>query len=211
MEDTENVNDLYMEFKNGETKLNDVILNQLQRLIKQDIQEHAEGNSTEIIQQDGEATETNVYSADAINKMNIRNIAIAYNETTQNINSEYTIYPLANADLIGNKLKLENGKIIIGKGVKKVKVNASAFLEDVGSTKISYVWLQILQNGQRKCGSISSGVAVWFQSIVVSDYILDVKENDYIELEINNANYTTHVIQARGGKENTRLYVEVIE
>lgn len=43
MEDTENANDLYMEFKNGKTKLNDITLNQLQRLIKEDIRENGGG------------------------------------------------------------------------------------------------------------------------------------------------------------------------
>lgn len=171
------------------------------------------GDSIEIIQEDGEASETNVYSAKAIDEITAKNIAVAYDDNAgqQDLNAEYNKITFTNADIVGDKLKFENGKIVVGKDVKKLKVSATAFLEDVGSTKISYIWLQILQNGQKKCGSIASGVPVWFQSIIISDYILDVKENDYIELEVNNANYTTHIPQVRSGKENTRLYVEVIE
>lgn len=166
-----------------------------------------------IKQENEEATETNVYSAKAINEMTAKNIAVAYLGLNMNVNvdTEYKRLSLSNADIIGEKLKLQNGKIIIGKDVKKVRVNASVFMENVGSSNISYIWLQVLQNGQRKCGSIASGVPVWFQSIVISDFILDVKENDYLELEVNNANYTTHIPTVRSSKENTRLYVEVIE
>lgn len=182
------------------------LLNNIKKLIKQENEE---------------ATETNVYSAKAIDKMNARNIAVAYNNEAQNINSEYVTYTLTDADLIGDKLKfvteknangeIVNGKIVIGKNIKKVKVNASVFMENMQSNNISYIWLQIFQNGHAKCGSIASGVPVWFQTLIISDCILDVKENDYIELNINNANYTTHIPTVRGGKENTRLYVEVIE
>lgn len=146
-----------------------------------------------------------------IKNTNNYNIAIAYNNESQNVNAQFFTFTLTGMDLIGDKLKLENGKVIIGKGVKKIKVSATAFFENINSTNIAYVWLFISHNGERKSNSIASGVSIWFQSLVISDCILDVKENDYLELIVNNPNWETHIPTIRGGKENTRLYVEVIE
>lgn len=169
------------------------------------------GVVAEVIQKDGETSNTNVYSADAVNKIFERNILTATIENNVNVNQEYTNLNLIESVKVGNKLSIENGRIKIGKGVSKIKVNASVFLENINKDNISYIWSFIKKNDIQINGAICSGVSVYFQSCAISDIIIDVQENDTIYLCINNGNYTTHSPSVRAGVINTRLYVEVIE
>lgn len=140
-----------------------------------------------------------------------QDIAIAYPTSNKTINAEYVTLPFTNAEIIGNKLIFKNGRIYIGKNVKKIKISAIAFLENMNASQIGYIWLFVSHNGTRICSAIISGTPQYFQSVAITDAIADVKENDYFELVFNNSNYTTHAPTVRGGKNVTRLFIEVLE
>ena len=107
---------------------------------------------------------------------------------------------------------LKNGRIYIGKGVKKVKVNASLFLENVSYNNVAYLWAFICKNNSRIYNSIMSGVSMYYNSVNITDCIIDVKENDYLYLTVNNPSYATFKSSViRAGINESRLYVEVIE
>ncbi len=169
------------------------------------------GVVAEVIQKEGLENNTNVYSADAVNRILEKNILTATVESNVNLNQEFTNLNLIENVKIGNKLSIKDGRIKIGSGISKIKVNASVFLEDINKDNISYIWSFIKKNNVEINGAICSGVSVYFQSCTLSDIIIDVQENDTIYLCINNGNYTTHSPIVRAGAINTRLYVEVIE
>ena len=127
------------------------------------------------------------------------------------LNQEHVEKNFDNAKILGKKLSLKNGKIYIGKNVKRVRVNATIFLENVSESNISYIFVSIRKNGIRVVNNLISG-STYFDSVTITDNIIDVKENDYFSLEINNPNWTSHsAASVRGGVDNTRMYIEVVE
>lgn len=104
---------------------------------------------------------------------------------------------------VGSLLSLENGKIKIGKGIKKIK--ASFQTTTNGLAKDTFYSLNLKKNGNsvasydgRKNGDPQS----W--SFVVAPILIDVKENDKISISLF-CDSATLVAQF------TQLVVEVIE
>ena len=104
---------------------------------------------------------------------------------------------------IGNLLKLENGKIKIGKGIKKVK--ASFQTSTNGLAKDTFYSLNLKKNGNavasfegRKDGDPQS----W--SFVIAPVLIDVEENDEISVSL----FCNSATLMSG---STQFIVEVIE
>lgn len=147
-----------------------------------------------------------------INKCLDKNIIEAYIDNTITTNGEWYNLNFNNSVRTGTKLRLSNGKVYIGAGVSKVRVSACFFTEEVNSSNISYLWFFIKKNNSsEEATSIMSGTPVHFQTVVISDVIVNVTEGDYINVLVNNPNYGSKNIKIRGGKLNTRLFVEVID
>lgn len=138
-----------------------------------------------------------------------KDIITAYKSANEYITTEFYTMSLDSAEVVGKKLTLKNGKVHVGKGVKKVQASAIAFLEDVNPSKVSYMWFFIKKNGVNTANCIVSG-ANYYQSAPITDFVMDVKEGDEIGISFNNPNYPSHHPLVRNGIYNTRLIVEVI-
>lgn len=141
-----------------------------------------------------------------------KQMANAYFDNNISLSNEYNKINFTKIFSTTDKLTIENGKIKIGKGVTKILVSASSFLEAMGAESVNYIWWFINKNNSRTASSICSGVSVSFQTSIISDYILEVTEGDLLQLEYN-AVYkkSGSVVSVRGGQTNTRLHIEIIE
>lgn len=139
-------------------------------------------------------------------------ICIGYYTSNKQINAEYVTPTLDGSRVVGNKLSLSGGKIKIGAGVSKVKISASAFLENVNSSRFGYIWMFVYKNNNSTAvaSAIMSGVPNYYQTISITDIIVDVAQNDTLYLGFNNPN-SSNPATIRNGINNTRLYVEVVE
>lgn len=137
-----------------------------------------------------------------------KHIAVAfYDENVSILGSDITA-PFSNAFIVGDKLSLYDGKIKIGKDVSKVKISASIFFEDVSVGNIGYIWCFVQKNDTRLTSSIMCS-SNYFNTASITEDIIEVAEGDTLILSYNNPSSHTPVI--RGGKVNSRLYVEVVE
>lgn len=139
------------------------------------------------------------------------NIAVGYWTSNFNLNQEWVAKNFDGAKIIGKKLSLKNGRIYIGKNVKKIRVNATLFLENIHSDKVAYIFPWLYKNNSSIAMSILSGGG-YYNSIEITDIIVDVVENDFFYISINNPSYSTHPnATVRSGIENSRMYIEVVE
>ena len=106
--------------------------------------------------------------------------------------------------VVGQKLKFENGKIVIGDNVKHIKVSAQVYFFDVlTSGKKSF---QCLKNGETAVQS-SQNVDVAYSGFGFSENILEVSKGDVISLGIKAAvNDTIYC-----NRNSTWITVEVID
>lgn len=140
-----------------------------------------------------------------------RDIAIGYWTSDFILNQEWVAHDFDGAKIIGKKLIFKNGRIYIGKNVKRVRVNATIFLQDVHEDKITYIFPWIYKNNTSMAMAIVSGSG-YYNSIAITDIIVDVVEGDYFYLSINNPSHTTHPnATVRSKMENSRMYIEVVE
>ena len=108
------------------------------------------------------------------------------------------------AESSGTKLTLENGAIKIGEGVSKIRVSASAFINNWAAST-NYAWLKIRKNESNIAGVINSATAS-FISTSIPTTIISVTSGDEIDLAFEGP-----TSKLRNGRENTWLCVEVIE
>lgn len=143
------------------------------------------------------------------NELAEKNYFVATSTGSITLNNTVDI-PLTKVRSSGTKLTLENGKIKVGKGVSKVRVSGSIFMNIDGPAFVSgYLWGKIVNNGDHVSGSIApllSGMG--FVSSSIPSIITKVKENDllFFSVDAAGASGTT-----RDGESNTWLLVEVIE
>lgn len=143
-----------------------------------------------------------------INEKLQKNMAVAY-FTNANIKlgSDYTDTPFNNSYIVGNKLSLSGGGIKIGAGVNRIKISATAFFENIDT--VDYIWLLIRYNGSTNLTTSIQSSSKYFASASITDDIIRVKEGDIISIGFSVQGGATSYV--RGGKDNTRLYVEVID
>lgn len=140
-----------------------------------------------------------------------RDIAVAYYNAGFQLNREWVGQGFTGAKIIGEKLTLKDGRIYVGKNVKKVRVSASIFLENIPKESVTYIFAWLYKNSISVATSILSG-STYYDTMTISDTIVDVQKGDYFWLNINNPTYATFPYPTvRSGIENTRVYIEVIE
>lgn len=104
---------------------------------------------------------------------------------------------------IGSKLSLRSNSIIIGEGVKKVKVSGAIFGSPNGGSV--YVWLKIRKNGYDIAGaSAIANIANSYGSATVPPVVVEVAEGDAIRL-YNDA------VNTKIRHSDSHLTVEVVE
>lgn len=155
-------------------------------------------------------SQTDTYSCDYINKKTTKSYVKGYFNSNINLIQEWQTPSFTNAEIVGDKFELKNGRIYVKSGVSKVSINAIAFMEkmNIGS---SYVWFFISKNGGRMLNAIEGTGAVHYKSIVIPNTPIQVKEGDYFTLEWNNPIWSADYQIVRSGIENTRLAIEEID
>lgn len=134
--------------------------------------------------------------------------------TTNYLTNELTWLSWDNAIVKGTKLQFDstNHRVkVVDPTVKHVKITAQIFMEDFNGDHIGYVWAFIRQNDTSIYNTIFSGARVYFQTILMNEYVFDVNIGDYFDIMLNNPNYETWHPPIRAGKYNTRFTVEAID
>lgn len=141
-----------------------------------------------------------------------KSIVQMWPSTTNYINYEYGNINWDQYEVIGTKLRYTNGVIqVMDPTVKHVKISIRIFLEDFGGDLTHYIWAFVALNGTNLYNTIFSGVRVYFQTLIIDEYIFDVNVGDWFSLTLNNPNYRDHAPTVRGGRYNTRYTVEAID
>lgn len=102
---------------------------------------------------------------------------------------------------VGNKLSIENGNVVVGENISKVKVSANVGNAITSATKLSS---RILRNDT----SITEGIVAnpaYYSTISISEKIINVSEGDVISLEVAGA------VGDKISWAMTYLTVEVVE
>ena len=146
----------------------------------------------------------NVPSVKAINDNLKTEYILVTISSSQTISSNYVINFNSVVDSYGDKLSLQNGKIVIGAGVSKIKVSGTLFVEDFPS-QAPYVWGIIRKNSNQITTSIN-GTNGSFLSASVSPTIENVQQGDIISFIADGPNGG----RLRAGKGNTFMLVEVV-
>lgn len=104
-----------------------------------------------------------------------------------------------------NKLILENGIIKVGKGVKRIKVNANVFLNSVIGT--GYLWTIVKKNNNNVKGVLTPYAGGGYICSAIPDFFIDVAEGSTISLIADSSVGGT----VRTGAANTWLSIEIVE
>lgn len=155
----------------------------------------------------------NIETSEIENKIETKtekNIITAYSSGIQTVNDN-TVINLTAFDKVGDKLSLNNNRIVIGSGVSHIKVSGTIFFQ--GFEKgTGYFFSTIRKNDEIVSHPITQkGVSgsAGFQSIWFIDNLIEVEQGDTILMDtrdINNAQATV-----RHGRDTTYLTVEVVD
>ena len=141
-----------------------------------------------------------------VNENSLRSIITAYPGQSLKPTSGITLFPLQNirtqsGDL--NKLKLESGKIKIGKGVNHIMVSAACTDSTNSQTGRA---LYIYKNDSVIARTLLNANTIIQPSLSIVNVLESVTENDLISIRVEG-----NGISYAGGKELTWLTVEVID
>lgn len=149
-------------------------------------------------------------SGKKLNDLANKNIITAFMNGNQTIRYENELVNLDNSISVGKELIFNPNthNIKIGKGIRKIVVSANIFLESMASS--DYVWCFIRKNDNNIASSIIS-TSKFFISASISSILIEVKENDIINLVLNDAKFNESTRVIRGGSFNTWLTIEAVD
>ena len=151
-------------------------------------------------------SESNVYACNYINNLSSPKYLLAKISTDGYIShtgySDFVLTEIENNT--GNKLTIENNKIVIKQGVNNVRVSGTVFCEGLENT--AYMWGILYKGNTVFTNVINSGS--YYQSVVFPDRIISVTTNDTI-YGILQASGTSNV-SVRAGEATAWLLVEII-
>ncbi len=101
-------------------------------------------------------------------------------------------------------LSLSNGNLVVGYGIKKIKINASVFLDSATGT--GYLWTIVQKNSNNVKGVLTPYAGGSYISSSIPDFILDVAQGDTISLVGDSSVGGT----VRTGDGNTWLSAEIV-
>jgi hypothetical protein len=108
------------------------------------------------------------------------------------------------SDKSGTGLSLKSGAITIEKGVSKVRVGGSLFIENWAGGS-NYAWAKIRKNNSNIAGTINSSSSS-FMSTPIPETIISVTNGDVIDMVLEGPQTTL-----RSGRANSWMFVEVVE
>lgn len=127
--------------------------------------------------------------------------------TTYTSSAKQSIMPMNNKIIIGNKLSVENNAIVIGSGVSKVKVSANGQFVNQSTTYNMNVEINIMVNDSNEHVAINYFGTSRYATASISDFVMNVKEGDKIQLRLWNNAAANYEVRYSG----TWLTIEVIE
>lgn len=121
----------------------------------------------------------------SVNELKELNIILA--ETSSDTRYEPDSYTIIGFDNVkyskGDKLTLENNKIVIGSGISSIRI--SSFFKNSPSGDNALVQYRLKKNNEEIIKSGFSGVKAWDNfSVTFPTYIIDVNEGDTISVEM---------------------------
>lgn len=147
----------------------------------------------------------------AINEVNDKNIMMIYlsdSYTMAATNVFYSISGFALGSSIGNKLTFSNNRIYIGAGVSKIKINYTAKIQSVNTTRtFIYLTMNGVNISQEGWWPGASGQQ---STISFTPKLIDVNEGDYFSLACYGTQNTI-ILGKTGYFEPTYMTIEVIE
>ncbi len=132
-------------------------------------------------------------------------ISVGLSSTKTNINAEKFTINFDTCVQVGKKLSLENGKVKIGKNVKKVLVSGNAFIDTPKAE--NYLWLFIMKNSSYVASNLTAGGMI-YKSSSIAPRLIEVKEGDLISMLIDTTAGLPYSI--RGGYP-INMTVQVVE
>lgn len=132
-------------------------------------------------------------------------ISVGLTSLEEDVKTEKFTIPFDSSVAIGEKLQLVNGKIKIGKGIKRVLVSGTAFIDTPKSE--NYLWLFITKNDNNIASSLTAGGMV-YKSSSITPRLIDVKEGDLIGMLIDTTAGTPYNIRS---EHSTYMTVQVVE
>jgi hypothetical protein len=179
--------------------------------IKDDVENKIDNNTTSIGTLSDLTTTEKGSLVGAVNEVNEKNIISVYKNNTASLSS-YGNIPLDSVyEKVGTKLSLNNNSIIIGSGIKTVKISAQIWYSISYSTR---QWFVIKKNNVMVSSSIYYNTSA-FATAQIMPFIISVSEGDKIELALSNIEGTNPSIMINNGLSDyhcgTYLIVEAID
>lgn len=140
---------------------------------------------------------------DSILPKHIITVSLSANITGINTNNYKPTFNVQ--EVVGSKLTLSAGKVLVGAGVSKVKVSATAFADSANTG--NYLWLAIIKNTGEVAKMLAAPNGI-YKSASISDRVISVNQGDTFTLNFDNTGGFPMTIR---GDVNTWLTVEVIE
>lgn len=142
-----------------------------------------------------------------LNGKEINKNIITARPTTYTSSTKQSIMPMNNKIIIGNKLSVENNAIVIGSGVSKVKVSANGQFVNQSTTYNMNVEINIMVNDSNDYVAINYFGTSRYATASISDFVMNVKEGDKIQLRLWNNAAGNYEVRYSG----TWLTIEVVE
>ena len=104
-----------------------------------------------------------------------KSIVQMYITTTNYCRDELNWLTWDSAIVKGTKLRFINRTVqVMDPTVKHLKITAQIFMENFSGDNVGYIWAFIRKNGTSINNTIFSGARVYFQTILINEYIFDV-------------------------------------
>lgn len=129
------------------------------------------------------------------------------NSSTGAGGADLTTIPLAQKIKVGDKLSVVDGKILVGSGVKKVKISGQIYCT-TNITNGDLLRLYIIKNSTSTIYRSMLRFLGMYQMVTSSTIIEEVAEGDVLELKFNNGDRVGTIC---AGGNDTFLTVEVVE
>lgn len=175
-----------------------------------DIGSHAFNFSEIQLEEGTEATDYQPYNGPIVHEKDVeRNVLtaqLAVGQWYHPVKEQYAQLPLSLYNSTGTKLSLNNNRIFIGAGVKKVKVSGKIQIDHPAGGMYSYA--KVFKNTQEMSLSNCGSTQAFTTNMPIIDAVMSVEEGDYLELQVYGTSTSCRI---DGTLLRTSMTVEVVE